>query len=130
MKVEILASPEAWRATPVQEAWKALCRGSENLEVIYQSPEWFEHRVATEPRTTFLVAVARDDGGRIVGVLPMARLPTDLDFVVGARSFGQVHVPTLMVFGGEPLMSEPDTAIGKALLDAVAQASSRREAIF
>lgn len=128
MKIEILRSPEEWRAPSIQEPWKALCRSSGNLEVLFQSPDWFEHVAQLEPRKKQTLIVVRDDSGAVVGVAPLVREEAELDFAVGARSVGRIHLPSLALLGAEPLMP-PDAALSERLLSTL-EAETRRDEIL
>jgi CelD/BcsL family acetyltransferase involved in cellulose biosynthesis len=126
MKIEILRSPDEWRAPSIQEPWKALCHSSGNLEVLYQSPEWFEHVAQIEPGKKQLLIVVRDDSGAVVGVAPLGRQETELDFAVGARSVGRIHLPSLVLLGAEPPMAS-EAALSERLLSALEAETGRDE---
>lgn len=103
MKAEILRSPSEWSAPSVERAWSSLCRRHGRLEVLFQSPEWFGHLGQQHPDARRLVIIVQGVDEEIVALGALSAQSVDLDFVVGAREFGRIRLPSLVLLGGEPL---------------------------
>jgi CelD/BcsL family acetyltransferase involved in cellulose biosynthesis len=123
-----LCTPAEWRAPDVQEQWKALCRASGHLDVLYQSPEWFEHLIHESGGAGQLVAAIYDGHGARVGLVPIRRHHVDLDFVIGARVLGRSRLDSFLVLGAEPLLP-PEPAAYECLLAALSPELGRDHCI-
>ena len=74
---EILSRPEEWNSPACRRDWQGLVDNSDNLNLIYQSPDWFGHLQQTEGERRLALAVCRDKSGRTIAVAPLriARFP-------------------------------------------------------
>ena len=116
--VSFAIEPEAWNAPDVRAAWEELIARSENVNALFQSPEWFDHRAATARTPLLTLATVRDGRGAVVGVVPFARDRLQLTF------HARIHNPelrALMLLGGQPLLAE-DPALFDLLFSAAADA--------
>ncbi len=100
---EILSRPEEWNSPACRRDWQGLVDTSDNLNLIYQSLDWFDHLQHTGEERQLALAVCRDKSRRTIAVAPLrvARFP--FRFHVRGRTF--VTIPTLQLFflGGGPL---------------------------
>ena len=58
---EILSRPEEWNSPACRRDWQGLVDNSDNLNLIYQSPDWFGHLQQTEGERRLALAVCRDN---------------------------------------------------------------------
>ena len=100
---EILSRPEEWNSPACRRDWQGLVDNSDNLNLIYQSPDWFGHLQQTEEKRRLALAVCRDKSGRTIAVAPLriARFP--FRFHVRGRTFGTIPTLQLCFLGGGPL---------------------------
>ena len=100
---EILSRPEEWNSPACRRDWQGLVDNSDNLNLIYQSPDWFGHLQQTEEERRLALAVCRDKSGRTIAVAPfrIARFP--FRFHVRGRTFGTIPTLQLCFLGGGPL---------------------------
>jgi CelD/BcsL family acetyltransferase involved in cellulose biosynthesis len=116
---------DGWTAPDVRSAWETLVARTDNLNAIFQSPEWFDHRAATARTPLLILATVRDARGAVVGVVPFARERLELAF------HARLYHPALrvaMLLGGQPLLPE-DPALFDLLFTAAADALPEVDAI-
>jgi CelD/BcsL family acetyltransferase involved in cellulose biosynthesis/sRNA-binding carbon storage regulator CsrA len=102
----LYTTPARWSSSEVRTEWKRLLAQSANLEVVYQSPEWFDHLNETSAPGRRLLAVARDPAGQLMGLAPLNLGRGTLPFVVSGLVLGTVSFPELAILGGQPLLPE------------------------
>lgn len=90
------------------DQWQALVEGSDNLYRMYQSPQWWEHLVATHPADDLRLFVATSANDEVVGISPVQFQALQLSFQLKSRSLLRLSVPAVTVLGGRPLLPERD----------------------
>jgi Acetyltransferase (GNAT) domain len=100
---EILSRPEEWNSPACRRDWQELVDTSDNLNLIYQSPDWFDHLQQTGEERRLALAVCRDKSGRTIALAPLriARFP--FRFHVRGNTFGTLPTLQLFFLGGGPL---------------------------
>ena len=84
--------------------WRALLDASDSPERIFQSPEFFEHMMATGDDGAELITVTDRAGGAIVGIVPVRLRCHSLDFTAGRRHLASLPVPSVVLLGSVPLL--------------------------
>jgi hypothetical protein len=96
------------------ERWKELLAASNSPERIYQTPAYFHYALASAMAGVELFTVSEGRSGRLVGIIPVVERTHSLDFHAGARHFGSLDVPSVVVLGSAPLLP-PDAALWRQL---------------
>ncbi len=110
-------SPEQGTDQAFRRDWRAPVEASDNPNVMYQSPEWFDHlRVMNDDRDLAL-AVTRGPDGRLAGVVPLREGRDALDFHVAGNTLGTIPIRKVFFLGGRP-MTPSDPAVFDRLLAA------------
>jgi hypothetical protein len=89
----------------LRKDWENLLSSSSNLGVMYQSPEWCEHLIATDFENSQLsLGLAKDDKGRIIGIVPIRVGIYNLKFDVYASALWKTKLRTASILGSQPLL--------------------------
>lgn len=102
--LSIVSDSEIDHIDGLHDAWRRLVRTACGLNVIYQSPDWWECTIRPEAADAHRIAVLRDEQGAIVGVVPFQMGEFPLDYGAGSHTFWRHQFRSLRILGGEPLV--------------------------
>lgn len=91
--------------------WRELVAASESPEVLYQTPEFFDHvaSIAGAGDRPALIVVRRSADDRILGLVPVRLRHLSFDFQLGRRQLGALPVHSVDVLGSVPMLpQEPE----------------------
>ena len=91
-------------AAELRKDWEKMVHASGNPYMVYQSPEWWDHRIATGSADGYALAVIRDTHGRPQGYVPVESCVFDLMFSAKSRTFLRLPLRCVSVLGGMPLL--------------------------
>jgi len=100
---EILSRPEEWNSPTCRRDWQGLVDTSDNLNLIYQSPDWFDYLQHTGEERQLALAVCRDEAGGTIAVAPLQIVRFPFRFHVRGWTFGTIPTLQLFFLGGGPL---------------------------
>jgi hypothetical protein len=103
--LETLSTREELSDTALQAEWEELMQLSGTPYAVYGSPAWILHLLETSD-TPVRVWTARDPGGKLVGVMPVALGEFRLSFEVASRTLLSPLFKTAHVLGGVPILPE------------------------
>ena len=106
--VEFLSPDEVNQSPDVLPAWRKLLAESAHLYRLWQSPEWWDHLGCLNNETPRRLAVARDHGGEVVGVVPLQIARKSLSFAVRMHEFWRPGLQTIYLLGSQPLMPDDE----------------------
>jgi hypothetical protein len=86
-----------------------------NLNVMYQSPVWFDHLQGMGEQDRLAIAVRRDHSGRYTAVVPLRFARSPLDFHAGGNRLVSIPTRKVIVLGGSPLCSHDPECLGGLL---------------
>jgi len=95
--------------------WNELLKRSKNLNVLYQSPEWFGHLLNTEADDHLHLGLAKDADGKLLGVLPLKVGTFPLNFEVSARSLFKIPFKSTFLLGSQPLLADNESIYDEVL---------------
>ena len=127
--LEVSRSPEGWDDPAVRERWGELVRGSESVNVMYASPEWFDLLRETAPASELALAVARDGGGAVAGVVPLQLGSHALQFDVSSRTLHTSRLRAAVVLGSVPMLP-PDAALHSRLYSLLLAPELGRDCVY
>jgi hypothetical protein len=104
----LLVTAEAWRSEEVLSTWNKLIADSNEPNVMYGSPEWFEYLQDQGGEHRLAVALARGTGGQVLGIVPLRIARYTLPFYVAGTTLGNFWLTRLWVLGDQFLMPERD----------------------
>lgn len=102
----LLASEEQMKDALLRERWRALLKRTPHLQGLYMSPEWLDHIDQIEKGASVSVLAHRGPDGAFDGVVPLARAPVELDYVVKHYILRRQIVDAIAILGGQPLLDE------------------------
>jgi CelD/BcsL family acetyltransferase involved in cellulose biosynthesis len=118
---EVIRSPERWDDPALRRDWRSLVEASENPNLMYQSPEWFDHLRQMNDERDLALAVIRDPDGRHADIVPLRHGRDALDFHVAGNTLGTIPLRKVYFLGGRP-MTSGDPAVLDRLLEVAVQA--------
>jgi hypothetical protein len=114
-----VSSPEEWNLPNLRQEWEKLLKSSENLDLLYQSPQWFDHLVATDPDDIrLLLGIAQNDAGRLVGIVPIRVDWYNLKYDISSYALWKTTLRTASILGSQPLLP-PDERLYNRLFTAI-----------
>ena len=105
-RIEFLDPSDAQRSPAVWSVWRRLVETSKNPCLLYQSPEWWDHLVATEDNATLSLGVVWENCGDPVGVLPIRFAPHALTFAIKRQILLKQRVKAVSILGSLPLIPD------------------------
>ena len=102
-----LSTREELHANSIRSAWEERVRTSANIDVLFQSPIWYDHIAATDLDKRLAMAVARNAGGQLLGLAPLIRGRFPLRFEVKSRLLWNSAIPSVFIFGGGAFPPRP-----------------------
>ena len=116
---EILSRPEQWSCAALRRDWSELVKASDNLNVMYQSPDWFDHLQAVGEVERLALAVYRDGSGRAIALAPLRIARYPFEFHVHGNSLGRIPILKLFFLGGGPVGPHEPSLLDGLLLAAM-----------
>jgi CelD/BcsL family acetyltransferase involved in cellulose biosynthesis len=107
-KAAVVLTPEITETPPdsVLRDWMRRVTQTTNHNALFQSPQWFDHLRAIEPKADASLLAVQTNRGVLGGVVPLAREFGELPFSIGRRIFFNARLRTVEVLGGPPLLDE------------------------
>jgi hypothetical protein len=105
-----LASSKFWKDAALLREWELFLSGSDNLNIMYQSPPWLAFLQETGQIEAASVAVASKESGDLLGIVPLCMHRGTMPFDIAGRNLHQVPLRQVDLLGGE-LMLPQDQAI-------------------
>ena len=103
--ISLVSSPEQWSLPELRQTWEKLLDSSDNLDLLYQSPQWFEHLFATNTNNTrLLLGVAKNNTGCLAGIVPIRIDRYSLKFDISSYTFWKTTLSTAFILGSQPLL--------------------------
>lgn len=119
ISISFVSSPEKWNLPNLRQEWQKLLESSESLDLLYQSPQWFDHLAATDPDDIRLVlGVAQNDAGSLVGIVPIRVDRYNLKFDISSYSLWRTTLRRASILGSQPLLP-PDKKLYYRLFTAI-----------
>jgi len=106
MVFQIIDSNDLNGSSQIQSQWNGLISSTENLFMMYQSPEWVRHLCTVDQSSNIKLAVQRDDQDKIVGVVPIKPAPIELKISADRFSITLCSIPSIEIMGSQPLISK------------------------
>jgi CelD/BcsL family acetyltransferase involved in cellulose biosynthesis len=106
LRVSLLSSPGGSEVAGLRTDWERLLERSHNPLALFQSPEWFEHVMATAPGAGHRLVCVLDRGGRLCGIVPLAATRLEMDYNIRRTRLWKGSLAGLEVLGGVPLLPE------------------------
>jgi CelD/BcsL family acetyltransferase involved in cellulose biosynthesis len=110
LMIEFLKPDDFTRGASIHESWKTLAQESSNLQLLYQSPEWWWSMCACDRTGQFALGIVKRGDHELLGVVPVHIRPRTLDFNVGARKLLRMSMQTVCLLGSQPLLREDSEA--------------------
>jgi GNAT superfamily N-acetyltransferase len=115
----LLSSPVQWNLFNLRQKWEQLLESSDNLDLLYQYPQWFDHLVATDPNDTrLLLGVVKNDTGILTGISPIRVGRYSLKFDISSYALWKTNLRTAFILGSQPLLP-PDERLYDRLFTAL-----------
>ena len=144
--ISVLAPAEVSRQPWLFGQWERLLDASENLYVMYQSPAWWEHLMATSdhrgengdcplaagglsPFSPLRLAVAEAGSGRLAGIAPLQLGQFELTFAAKTRTVFRCSLPVVRVLGGQPLLP-PSEEVYARFVDSLCRSFPQAAGIY
>lgn len=102
-QLELVEPCVAMAARDILAEWNALLEAQRPVNALYGSPTWFAHLAATT-NDALLLLLARDFGGRLVGVMPCRVRNQWLKFDIAGRVLLRFPIRTVEILGSIPLL--------------------------
>lgn len=102
-QVSLLLTPSDWRAPAIREFWDRKIAETKNIDVLFQSPEWFDYFAAAEHDKRLAVAVATTSARRVIGLAPLVFGRYPFRYEIKGRILKTTWLPALFIYGGESL---------------------------
>ena len=87
----------------IEPTWEKLLDVTDNLDVTFQTPAWFDHVRSTRPTAVLVHHASR---GGVDGVIPIVKDVETLEFVAARYMVGRVDVHAAHILGSLPLLPE------------------------
>jgi hypothetical protein len=106
--IQYLSGNELDGASRLRCEWQELGVASDNLYLLYQMPQWWDHLISTGQGHELSLATVCDKTQAIIGIAPLqvALLAFDLNLFRGLQC--QRRLAVINVLGGQPLFPEQD----------------------
>jgi len=118
MEVEIIPADGEWQQDDVLDYWRNAAMEYANVDLIFQSLPWFKHLIASNTSDGLFVAIVRDTGANIIGVVPFTICTQSIILDIYARTLGKFNFKIAFILGSEPALSR-DNALYDEFLAAL-----------
>jgi hypothetical protein len=107
--LSLIPGNEVIKLPQLREEWGNLLSSSENLDLLYQSPQWCEHLLAADSKNSqLLLGVAKNKVGSVVGVVPIRVGQYNLRFDISSYALWKTTLRTASILGSQPLLPNDD----------------------
>jgi CelD/BcsL family acetyltransferase involved in cellulose biosynthesis len=126
-----LISPQEVQILPaLRNEWDRLLEVSNNIELLFQSPQWFEHLMATNPDDNrMFLGIIKDNTGKCVGMVPIRIDKYTLSFDISSYMLWKIRLRTASILGSQPLIPQ-DENIYKHLFTTLLKAFPEIQCIY
>lgn len=90
----------------IREKWEFMLSESDNINGLYQSPDWAEYVITSTPDVAIQVMIFRNSQYEIVGIVPVLIADYNLKFDIYARSYYKKKFYAIYLLGSQPLCKE------------------------
>jgi hypothetical protein len=104
--LSLLTCAADWTSPTYRDPWNEWIQESNNIDVLFQSPDWFDHLVAAEHDKRLALGVAKSDEGHVIGLAPLVSGHYPFRYEVKGRILKHASLPSLFIYGGAPLFPE------------------------
>ena len=104
IKFSLVSPTEIINSTNFRQQWDSLLSSSNNLDLLYQSPNWFNHLSFINSDKILSAEVYKDDSDQILGIVPILIGLYWLRFDISARALWKAPLNTAYVLGSQPLV--------------------------
>jgi CelD/BcsL family acetyltransferase involved in cellulose biosynthesis len=114
-------------------AWRQMLAEADGPETLYQSPEFFNHLIDTNPgdETSYeLFVVRRSSDYAIVGFVPVRIIDMDLDFRLGPLSLFKRTVDACQVLGSVPLLAPGEEGLADFVMHQLLERYAKCEVLY
>ena len=100
--------------------WRKLLAMSDSHQKLYQSPEFYDYLddpLSPDPNKPELLVIRAALDNRVVGIVPIRKLPFDLKFMAGKFKLFSVNRQVVTILGSVPLLGDsPELLLGIAAI--------------
>src|SRR5262249_15031605 len=118
-----------WGAARLRAEWGRILEAGDDRLSLFQSPEWFDHKQATEPDAHPTLACVQDADGRLIGFVPLVRTRHDLEHSIRRLLLGKMALSVLEVTGGVSPLPE-DAGVCDATFELLRQAPRGHDGLY
>jgi Acetyltransferase (GNAT) domain len=130
MTIAMLRPDEVAHRADVKEAWAHLIALCQDHYVMYRSPVWWDHLVATRSPEGLFLGVVSDAQNAIRAIIPLQSAPCLLPIEVGRRTLGALRMSVWAALGGQPLVCERCSIDPAELWAGIIQKLPQNDGIF
>jgi len=107
--ISLISPKEVEKFPTLYQDWERLLESKENLELLYQSPQWFEHLLTIDPHYNDLVlGIVKDNFGQTIGIVPIRIDHYTLTFDLSSYMLWKIHLRTASILGSQPLIPQDE----------------------
>ena len=99
---------EDYQSSTLQDAWRSLITQSDLFTSVYQTPDFFDHLLETEPRSNLNVLTVNSTKDGIISVVPVRRKTLHMPFSVGNLTLAKLRFSSLEILGSQPMVRDDD----------------------
>jgi hypothetical protein len=121
VRLWFIANCDESRDASIRTAWARLLDRYSSRTLFYQSPAYFDHLASHVREGDLRLAIVEGDDGAVLGVVPLRRTKSTLEFRAGAMRFGAVKFDAVRILGGMPLLP-PTSQFFDLLFEGIARA--------
>jgi len=108
LRIDFLKDEKEWNSREINGNWKKLIENNDNLNVLFQSPDWFNHLYQIDNNSKLLLGVAYSDEHEAVGFIPLRIGTYNLYFDLKLYNFCTSKLETIFILGSVPILpSDP-----------------------
>jgi len=100
----LVSSPQIINSREFRDQWGSLLSSSNNLDLLYQSPNWFDHLSFINSDKKLSAEVYKDDSDQILGIVPILIGQYWLRFDISAQALWKTPLNTAYILGSQPLV--------------------------
>ena len=107
----MLVTDDEVHAPEVRAAWETMLHDN-NIDLLFQSPVWFDHLRATDHHAqTVLAVLEQPQGGDIVGIVPLRLAKYSLRYDVGGHLLWRDALNAASILGSLPFLPHDENAL-------------------
>jgi CelD/BcsL family acetyltransferase involved in cellulose biosynthesis len=112
VSVSLVRSGDALKDVRLRMEWESLLERLDSPNLLYSSPDWFEHVTVTEPEGTWHLVIVRDAEHKLVGICPVRQQSFDLSYEVSNRTVWKSKLAAANVYGSDLVAVSSPAAYG------------------